>query len=90
VANFRADDEMLASEHAIIFKQHIWLTNTTKVSFQWCTIWDISGATGGILLRFKLDWKLDILGFPTKYDRSIKSSKRERKTCLKSYLIKSF
>ena len=61
--NFRADDEMLASEHAIIFKQHIWLTTTTKVSFQWCTIWDISEATGGILLRFKLDWKLDILAF---------------------------
>jgi hypothetical protein len=48
-----------------------------------CTVWDIYGAKGGILLRFKLVWKLDILIFSTIYGRPNNSSRRERINCLK-------
>jgi hypothetical protein len=51
-----------------------------------CTVWDIFGATGGILVRFKLGWKLDITSFPTIYGVPINSSGRKRTTCLKSWL----
>jgi hypothetical protein len=50
------------------------------------TIWDISRDTSGIVLRFKLGWKLDIPSFPTIYVRPSNSSRRERTTCLKSWL----
>jgi hypothetical protein len=51
-----------------------------------CTVWDIFGAIGGTLLRFKLFWKLDISSFPTIYSRPNNSSRREIMTCLKSKL----
>jgi hypothetical protein len=51
-----------------------------------CTVEDIFRATSGILLQFKLRWKLEILRFSIIYGRHSNSSKRERTTCLKSRL----
>jgi hypothetical protein len=47
----------------------------TKHSY---TIWDISGVTRGILLHFKLGWKLDISRLPTIYDKPSNSLKKKR------------
>jgi hypothetical protein len=51
-----------------------------------CIVWDISGATSGMLLRFKLSCKLDISSLPTIYGRPNNSSRQQRTTCLKSEL----
>jgi hypothetical protein len=50
-----------------------------------CTVWNIYGVIGGMFLRFKLGWKLDISSFLTINGRLNNSSKRKR-TCLKSWL----
>jgi hypothetical protein len=49
-----------------------------------CTVWNISRVIGGIFLRFKLGWKLDISSFLTINGRVNNSFKRKRTTCLKS------
>jgi len=51
------------------------LFQMVKVTKQICRtrplfiVWDISGAIGGISLRFISSWKLDILSFPTIYGK---------------------
>jgi hypothetical protein len=52
------------------------LFQMVKITKQICqtrplfTVWDISGATGGISIRFILGWKLDISSFPSIYGKT--------------------
>jgi hypothetical protein len=51
------------------------LTRFFLVLLKRCTFWDIYGATSGLLLQFKLGWKLDISSFPAIYVRLSNSSR---------------
>jgi hypothetical protein len=50
------------------------------------TVWTISKATKEILLKFQLDWKVDIYNFLAIYDRPVNSFVKERTRCLKPRL----